>query len=135
VPEFLTPEWVAELDARAREAGGSPAASAGAGRPLTVELHVTGAPNGEFVFQAAFGDATVRYATGTPAEPDLVVTLDAGFAARIRSGDANAQDALAARALKVRGDLEQLARAAPALAALGEAFGTVFAEPAASPDA
>ena len=94
----------------------------GSGRPLTVELHVTGTPSGEFVFQAAFGESTLRFASGSPSAPDLLVTLDYLFATRIHLGDANAQDALAAGALKVRGDLELVAASAPALSALGEAF-------------
>ena len=75
------------------------------------------------MFQAVFADGSTRFAVGSPSEPDLLVRLDALFAARIRSGDANVQEASAAGALKVRGDLEGLvvARAA-ALAAVGDVF-------------
>jgi len=142
VPEFLTPEWVAELDALGRRASPRPsgasdpmAETGGSGRPLTVELHVTGTPSGEFVFQAAFGESTLRFASGSPWAPDLLVTLDYLFATRIHLGDANAQDALAAGALKVRGDLELVAASAPALSALGDALAEAFAGLRQSPDA
>jgi hypothetical protein len=119
VAEFLTAGWVAELDALARQAGGVPP---GAGAAFTVELHVQGAPGGEFVFQASFGNGAPGFAVGSPSEPDVLVFVDAAFAARIRSGDANAQEALAAGALKIRGDLGILAGTAVSLAELGDVF-------------
>jgi hypothetical protein len=117
VAEFLSAEWVAELDALARRVGTD---VSGPGDPITVELHVQGAPDGEFVFQAAFGEGTSGFVAGSPSEPDLVVLVDHSFAARIHSGDANAQEALAAGALKVRGDLGVLTRVGGALAGLGD---------------
>jgi hypothetical protein len=120
VAEFLTPEWVAELDAAARESSALGALDRGA--PLTVELRVDDGERGDFVFQATFTDLGTRFAVGSPSEPDLRVTLAAGFADRIRSGDANVQDALQAGALHVRGDLEALVGRAPALAAVGDVF-------------
>ena len=48
--------------------------------------------------------------------------VDYLFAARINSGDANAQEALAAGSLKVRGDLEALVGRAGALAEVGDVF-------------
>ena len=127
--EFLTPEWVAELDALARTATRRPSGPEGStadpeapGRLVTVELHVTDGAGGEFVFQVAFSGSTLRFVPGAPAEPDLLVTVDHRFAERIHRGDASAQDALAAGALKVRGDLELVGASAPALSALGEAF-------------
>ena len=121
--EFLTPEWVAELDAAARR---SPTLGPlGTDPPFTVELRVYDTPgNGgdEFVFQAVFADGSTRFVVGSPSEPDLLVRLDAVFAARIRSGDANVQEALAAGALKVRGDLEGLVARAEALSAVGDVF-------------
>ncbi|HZP28607.1 MAG TPA: hypothetical protein VFC99_06620 [Acidimicrobiia bacterium] len=121
--EFLTPGWVAELDAAARESPGLRAL--GAGPPFTVELQVGAAGNGagEFVFQAAFGGGATRFTVGSPGVPDLVVRIDAGFAARIHAGTANVQDALLAGALKVRGDLDGLVERASALAAVGTVLG------------
>ena len=132
VAEFLTPEWVAELDEAARRS--STLGKLGTNPPFTVELRVHDAPghsgddadredgDGEFVFQVAFADGSARFAMDSPAEPDLLVLLDARFAARIRSGDATVQDALAAGALKVRGDLEGLVSRAAALSAVGDVF-------------
>ena len=77
---------------------------------------------GEFVFQAGFGAGSAGFAAGSPAEPDLLVFVDYGFAVRIHAGDANAQEALAAGALKIRGDLGVLAGAAVSLAGLGDVF-------------
>lgn len=116
--EFLTPAWVAELDAVSRTSSGA----LRTGSPVTVELRVLGAPGGDFVFQVAFGDGTLRFASGSPSEPDLLVLVDSLFAARIHSGDANAQEALAAGALKIRGDLRILAGTADALSVLGDLF-------------
>jgi hypothetical protein len=120
VAEFLTAEWVAELDAWAR---GNPVLAALAdGEPMTVELRVRDAERDEFVFQAVFAAGEARFTVGSPSAPDLVVLLDAGFAARIRAGAANVQDALEAGGLKVRGDLDALVARAPALAAVGDVF-------------
>jgi hypothetical protein len=121
VAEFLTREWVGELDAAARRS--PPFETDAGGTPFTVELRVGDAPSGEFVYQMTVSDGAARFAVGSPAAPDLVVLLDAAFAARIRSGEENVQDALLAGALKVRGDVEGLIGRAPALAAVGTVFG------------
>ncbi len=126
VAEFLTAVWVAELDARARGIGLD---LSGTGAPVTVELRVHGAPDGEFVFQAVFGSGSSAFVAGSPSEPDLLVFVDYSFAARINSGDANAEEALAAGALKIRGDLGVLAGAAGALADLGDVFAALRPSP------
>jgi hypothetical protein len=120
VPAFLTAEWVAELDAVARKSAAL--TCPGGGGALRVELRVLDRDRGEFVFQAVFADGGTRFAVGSPAAPDLLLVLDAEFAARIRSGDASVQDALAAGALKVRGDVDALVARAPALAAVDDVF-------------
>jgi hypothetical protein len=120
VAEFLTPEWVAELDAAARDAPDLRAL--GRDEPLTVEMRIRGGAGDEFVFHAEFSADGTRFSLGSRAEPDLVLALDAEFARAIRSGDANIQDALHAGALKVEGDVEGLAGRAPALAKVGNIF-------------
>jgi hypothetical protein len=126
VAEFLTREWVDELDAAARRAARFETDAGGT--PFTIELRVGGAPSGEFVYQMTVSDGAARFAVGSPGAPDLVVLLDAGSAARIRSGEENVQDALLAGALKVRGDLEGLVGRASALAAVGAVFGELDAD-------
>jgi hypothetical protein len=122
--QFLTPEWVAELDAAAREAPGLRAL--GRDGTFTVELRIRGGDGSDFVFHAAFTPDGTRFASGSPAgsepEPDVVLVLDTTVAQAIRSGDANVQDALLAGALKVRGDVQGLAARAPVLAAVGDVF-------------
>jgi len=93
MPRFLTPEWIAALDAAAREA------AVPAGIRLTIQQVVIDDGGG--------GD--VRYH----------LVLD--------RGELNAQQALEAGRLKLRGDIGHLAREGRALVAMEDVFAAVRA--------
>ena len=123
--EFLSPEWVAELDGAARR---SPALAGPAGdEPLTVEQRVRGGPPGDVRYHVVLADGGVRFVYGPAPEPDVLLVIDYAFAAEMHRGRGSAQDALAAGALKVRGDLDRLLARSEALLAIDDVFAAVRA--------
>ena len=121
--EFLSPEWIAELDAAARGAD-----------DLTVDGSfvlgqvVRGGPGGDVTYQVRFGAAGATVAAGAPEPADVTLVTDRATARALHNGSCRAQDALAAGALKVNGRPEVLAGRAELLAALDRAFTTVRAD-------
>ncbi len=121
--EFLSDEWIAALDDRARRSAAL--ASTGATRPFSVEVRVTGAPDGPIVFRLDADGTEARVRRGPAAAPTLIVTTDADTAAALGAATTNAQRALAAGRLTVRGSVGALAARADALAAVGDLFGSL----------
>jgi hypothetical protein len=126
VAEFLSDEWIAALDAAARDAPNDGAADADA---LAVEPVVRGVPGRGAVRYRVTCDTAVRAVTrpvyGESA--DVRIETDYATAVALARGQLNAQAALADGLLRVSGDLARLAAHAGALARLGDLFASVRA--------
>ena len=114
--EFLSPAWLADLDAALRATG-----AVAAGSELVVEEVVQGAPGGDVVYHVVLGVSGSRAGAGPAEAPDITLVVDHATAVDLARGTTNAQRALAAGALRIRGRLGALVRAQDALATLGDA--------------
>lgn len=123
--EFLSPSWIAELDAAARGADGLRVTDG----DLIVEQVVRGRPDGDVCYQMRIGpDGTRVVSRGVDApDADLVLLTDYPTARALHEGRVRAQDALAAGLLKVQGRPEVFAKRADLLARLDDAFAPVRA--------
>jgi hypothetical protein len=121
--EFLSPAWIAELDAAARAADDLAVDEA-----LVVGQVVHDAPGGDVTYQVCFGPAGAGVTAGAPRPADVTLVTDRATARALHEGSWRAQDALAAGALKVNGRPEVLAGRAELLAALDRAFLSVRAD-------
>jgi hypothetical protein len=123
--DFLSRAWIDALS-RAATAAPPPAVAEAVAVEVVVETdpasggrvvwHLVAAPSGLSVGPGARPDALVR------------LTADVETAAALAQGSANAQRALDQGRLRIRGDLADLARARPALDALGDVFASVRAD-------
>jgi hypothetical protein len=104
--EFLSPEWIAELD-EAAAASSLPAAAEG--RRLIIEQRVQGAPaNAEVCYHLVIDPARARVAPGAAELPDATVITDYETARALHEGRTTAQAALIAGRYKLRGRLTSL---------------------------
>jgi hypothetical protein len=125
VAAFLSDEWIAAMDAAARDAS----AGATAADCLVVEPIVRGVPGRGDVRYRVTCDTVVRSVTASPeGEPaDVRIETDYSTAVALARGRLNAQAALADGLLRVSGDLARLGAHAGALARLGDLFTAVRA--------
>ncbi|HVW34496.1 MAG TPA: SCP2 sterol-binding domain-containing protein [Acidimicrobiia bacterium] len=115
---FLSDEWIAALDAAAREA-----ALPGDVR-LTIQQVVT--RDGDAVaYHLVLGDGRARVHPGRAESPDVTLVQTREVAAALSRGELNAQQALEAGLLKLRGDIGRLGREGRALTAVGDVFAAV----------
>jgi hypothetical protein len=122
VPEFLSDAWLEALDASARAMGPSPGVA-----PFVLEQVVTGTGRDDVRYQLVFAADGLRVRPGRPEAPDVSFATDHDTAAGIARGETNAQRALAAGRLHVRGNIETLMTRANALTALEDVFAAVRA--------
>jgi hypothetical protein len=119
VPEFLSPEWLDELDAAVRAA-----AELSTLNPIVIEQVVSDVPRqGEVRYQLVVDDggARVRVKGDRTRAADVRLTTDYATAVAIAARKENAQTALAEGRLRLGGRVDLLVRRAPAFAALGDA--------------
>jgi hypothetical protein len=119
--EFLSPEWIAALDAAAREA------TVPAGVRLTIQQVVTGAGDGDVRYHLVVDEGCLRVHPGEAGAADVTLVQTREVAAALSRGDLNAQQALEAGRLKLRGDIGHLAREGRALSAMEDVFAAVRA--------
>jgi putative sterol carrier protein len=120
---FLTTEWIAALDEAAQDAA-VPAAVR-----LTIQQIVTGDGDvGEVRYHLVLDDGRLRVHPGDAAAADVTLVQNRGVAAALSRGELNAQQALEAGRLKLRGDIGHLARQAKALTAIEDVFAAVRAD-------
>ena len=121
---FLTPEWIAALDTAAREA------AVPAGVHLTIQQIVTG-DDGEGAddvrYHLVLDAGRLRVHAGDAPAADVTLVQTRAVAAALSRGELNAQQALEAGRLKLRGDIGHLAREGRALTALADVFAAVRA--------
>jgi putative sterol carrier protein len=123
MPRFLTPEWIAALDAAAREA------AVPAGVRLTVQQIVTGVDAGgdDVRYHLVLDEGRLRVHPGEAPAADVTLVQTRDVAAALSRGELNAQQALEAGRLKLRGDIGRLAREGRALTAVEDVFAAVRA--------
>lgn len=118
---FLTAEWIEALDAAARMA------AVPAGVSLVIQQVVTGEPGGEVRYHLVLADGHVRVRSGQAETADVTLVQSREVAAALSRGELNAQQALEAGRLKLRGDIGQLARHGKALTGVEDVFAAVRA--------
>jgi putative sterol carrier protein len=122
VPRYLSPEWLAELQAAA--SGTVPDLT---GRADVVVQHEIGGPGGDVIFHVVIGDQGVTVLPGPADGATVTFTEDAATAAAITRGELSAQAAYMSGQLRVRGDVSALAANGAVLAALDDVFASVRA--------
>ena len=116
---FLSPEWIEALDSAAREA------VVPAGVQLTIQQIVT--DGDEVRYHLVLNDGRLRVHPGEAANADVTLVQTRDVAVALSRGEINAQQALEAGRLKLRGDIGHLARQGKALTAMEDAFAAVRA--------
>ena len=113
--EFLSPEWIAELDVALR------AAENADDGPLTLEQVVSDVPRrGVVRYRLVLSHGAAVVSESNDARVDVRLTTDYETAVAIARGDANAQVALAFGRLRIGGDSDALVRHADQLARLAD---------------
>ncbi len=125
MPRFLTPEWVAGVNAAlvgiALPAPGPDAGLAAAAGTYTVAQEVRGTPDGDvrLVLHAADGALSLELGPlhGPGGAAEVTIALDYEDAAALSAGRLSPAEALTAGRIRVRGDLSVLAAAQELLTA------------------
>ena len=118
---FLTAEWIDALDAAARQA------AVPAGVCVTIQQIVTDETEGDVRYHLILDDGRLTVRPGEAATADVTLVQSREVAAALSRGELNAQQALEAGRLKLRGDIGQLARHGKALTAVEDVFAAVRA--------
>ena len=120
---FLSPEWIAALDAAAREA------TVPAGVRLTIQQVVTddGGDDGDVRYHLVLDEGRLEVRPGEAESADVTLVQTREVATALSRGELNAQQALEAGRLKLRGDIGHLAREGRALTAMEDVFAAVRA--------
>ena len=112
---FLTPEWIAELDALAR------AARVPEDLALVVQQVVTD-PAGDTAYTIAIGGGAMTVRAGLDPDAEVTFRQDRATATAIAQGELSAQAAFLDGRLRLGGDLTAVADRADGLAALDDVF-------------
>ena len=123
--DFLSAVWVAELDATLRSS--SLRAGDAADAPLVYEFQAHTPDRSTRTHHVTIDADGVRATFGPAPSADLVLITDIETALALHHNDLNAQAAIAAGSLRIRGDLEAFSRHAAAITALGDVFGALRA--------
>jgi len=122
MPRFLTPEWIAALDAAAREA------AVPAGIRLTIQqVVIDDGGGGDVRYHLVLDRGGLRVHPGEAPAADVTLVQTREVAVALSRGELNAQQALEAGRLKLRGDIGHLAREGRALVAMEDVFAAVRA--------
>jgi hypothetical protein len=128
VVAFLSAEWLRALDAQARQVEPPAALEPGQRVALGQEVHdVPGVAGGVVRYQLVVDDTGIRVDPDPADVPQLTFVCDYASAVALARGDTNAQAALMAGRLRLRGDVERFAGARDVLLALGDCFARVRA--------
>jgi hypothetical protein len=135
VTEFLSPAWVAELDAALRALEtvtptaprSRPVAAGDPARGFVVEQRVRRDDGVVHVHHLVAADGRFRAVAGPAPDPDLILTTDLDTAIALQRGVITAQLALATGHLRLGGDLDHLRTHADLFVALDDVFVTLRA--------
>jgi putative sterol carrier protein len=119
---FLTPEWIEALGAAARDA------AVPAGISLVIQQVVTDGTGDDVRYHLVLDDGRLGVHPGEAEAADVTLVQSREVAAALSRGELNAQQALEAGRLKLRGDIGQLARHGKALTAVEDVFAAVRAD-------
>jgi putative sterol carrier protein len=119
---FLSPEWIAALAAAAREA------MVPAGVRLTIQQVVTDDGEGDVRYHLVLSDGRLQVHPGEAEAADVTLVQTREVAVALSRGELNAQQALEAGRLKLRGDIGHLAREGRGLGAMEDVFAAVRAD-------
>jgi putative sterol carrier protein len=122
---FLSAEWLSELDAAARHI--EPSTALAPGQRLVLGQEVHGTPAGTVAYQVVVDEHGVRVVSPPEPAADLTFVCDYATAVAVAQGSTNAQEALMAGRLQLRGDVERFSAARDAVVALGDVFARVRA--------
>ena len=120
---FLSPEWIAALDVAAQEATVPP------GVRLTIQQIVTDGDD-DVRYHLVLDEGRLRIVPGEADAPDVTLIQTREVAVALSRGEMNAQQALEAGRLKLRGDIGHLAREGKGLSAMEDVFAAVRADTA-----
>ena len=120
MPRFLTPEWIAALDEAARAAAMPPEVR------VTIQQIVT-IDGGDVRYHLVVDGGRLRVHPGDAPGADVTLVQTRAVAAALSRGELNAQQALEAGRLKLRGDVGRLARVGRTLTAVEDVFAAVRA--------
>ena len=120
---FLSPEWIAALDVAAQEA------TVPAGVRLTIQQIVTDGDD-DVRYHLVLDEGRLRIVPGEADAPDVTLIQTREVAVALSRGELNAQQALEAGRLKLRGDIGHLAREGKGLSAMEDVFAAVRADTA-----
>lgn len=128
---FLSPEWLAELDAAVSTH--PDLAELAADVRLVVEQRVTGShgadgdqgDEGEVIYHLVIDHGAASVRVGPADDPTVTFTQDVNVARAIASGQESAQRAFMNGGLRLGGDLQSLLTHQAVLSRLGDAFATV----------
>lgn len=122
--QYLSDEWIASADMALRDAWSN--ASDKAERTVTVRWEVTGTSQGKVVYSMHLGADGAGVLSGPPPqEPDATMTVDYDTAVAIATAESSPQVAFMQGTLKLTGDVTVLIENSGALAALGDALGSL----------
>lgn len=112
--EFLSPEWMAEVESVAPAV--EPAVS------ICVQYHVVGGPDGDIDYDVELSGGRLTLHPVTAGQADIRIRIPYAVAADLVAGRVTLHDAVLTGTVRVRGDLDRLQAATPALAVLSEAM-------------
>jgi putative sterol carrier protein len=120
---FLSPEWIAALDVAAQEA------TVPGGVRLTIQqIVIDDGADDDVRYHLVLDGGRLRVVPGEADAPDVTLIQTREVAAALSRGELNAQQALEAGRLKLRGDLGHLGREGKALSAMEDVFASVRAD-------
>ena len=114
---FLTPAWLADLDAAGRRASVAPDLR------LVVQQVIPDGPDGqELAYVVEVADGTLSVRPGRADHPDVTFTQDRATALAIHRGELSAQAAFIEGRLRLGGDLRSILDRAGSLASIDDVF-------------
>lgn len=123
--QYLSPQWIDELDAAASSSEALRSATADVA--IVVQQLIRGGPDGDIALHVAADHGTVAVRAGDAAHPDVTFSQDWATATAIGRGDLSAQTAFMVGKLLVSGDLELLVTHLEAFSAVDDVFDSVRA--------
>jgi len=119
VPEFLSAAWLERLDELAKASAELADAS---DEPVVIEQQVLRSDGDAVVYHLVLGIGPARVHAGPAGRADLTLVATEDAALGIHDGSTNAQRCLADGTLRLRGNLDVLARHAAVLDRIGDVF-------------
>lgn len=106
MPDFLSPDWIAALDAAV--SNDERLRDATADVQITVQQTVTGTPDGDVSWHVVVDNGTARVLPGPDADADVTFTQDDATARAIGTSALSAQAAFMLGKLRIGGDVAKL---------------------------